>query len=66
MNRIILEQISRFDSFRFDEQSNSILNQNSVAKADIDQFLEIAHILDSNFISYDMTRTYDLKILGKR
>lgn len=62
----LLEEINRFDSFRFDKSTNSILNTQSIAKANIDQFLEIAHILDSNYISYEMTRSYDLKILGKR
>lgn len=62
----LLEEISKFDSFRFDESTNSIVNIQTVAHADIEQFLEIAHILDSNYISYKMTRSYDLVILGKR
>ena len=66
MSQNLKEQISQFSSFKFDEETNMILNQNSLAHADVDQFLEIMFILDSNFVKYDMTRTYDLKILGRR
>ncbi len=66
MSQNLKDQISGFSNFKFDEQTNMILNQNSLAHADVDQFLEIMYILDSNFVKYDMTRTYDLKILGRR
>lgn len=66
MSQNLKEQISQFSSFRFDEETNMVLNQNTLAYADVDQFLEIMFILDSNFVKYHMTRTYDLKILGRR
>lgn len=62
----LVEEINKFSSFRFDKDSNIILNTKGVAKADIEQFLELSHLLDSNFISYEMTTTFDLKIIGKR
>lgn len=66
MSEMIINEINRFNNYRYEPNSKRVINLKGVANADLDEFLEIAHLLDSNFIKYKFTTNIDIRILGKR
>lgn len=66
MSEILITEINRFNSYKYEPMTNRIVNLNGVSNADIDEFLEIAHILDANYIKYKFTTNIDIRILGKK
>ncbi len=61
MSRILLEKLGSFSDYRFDKNKYQIWQEDK--NADIEQFLNILNILDSNHISYEIVQNSRIKIL---
>ena len=66
MSEIIISKLSDFRNYRYEASTNRVVNLKGASNADLDEFLEIAHLLDSNFIKYKFTTNIDIRILGKK
>lgn len=66
MSEAILNELSTFQSYKYEPMTNRIVNLRGVTNADMDEFLAIAHILDSNFIKYKFSTNIDIRIIGKK
>lgn len=66
MSQHLINTINSFHNYKYDQHTKSVMNLRTSTTADIDEFLEISYILDSNYIKYKMTTNFDIRILGKR
>lgn len=66
MSDIVIKELSSFKNFEYIETRKSIVNLKDPVSADMDEFLEITHILDTNRIKYKFTTNVDIRILGKK
>lgn len=66
MSEMIINEIDEFSNYKYEPMTNRIVNLKSATNADLDEFLAIAHILDSNYIKYKFTTNIDIRILGKK
>ena len=65
MSEMIVNELNSFSSYRYEENTKRIVNLKGVMNADMDEFLAIAHLLDTNYIKYKFTTNIDIRILGK-
>lgn len=66
MSEMIISEINSFSSYKYEPMTKRVVNLNGVTNADLDEFLEIAHLLDSNHIKYKFTTNIDIRILGRK
>jgi len=66
MSLKIINEINKFSSYKFDESDYKIVNTRTQDMADIDEFLEIVHILDNHHVQFIMGKNYSIKILGRK
>jgi len=66
MSEILINEISGFSNYEYEPITKRIINLKGATNADLDEFLAIAHILDSNYIKYKFTTNIDIRILGKK
>lgn len=66
MAQHLINTINSFQNYKYDQHTKSVRNLKSSTNADIEEFLEISYILDSNYIKYKMTSNFDIRIIGKR
>lgn len=66
MSEIIVNKLNSFRNYKYEPVTNRIVNLKGATNADLDEFLAIAHILDSNFIKYKFSTNIDIRIIGKR
>ncbi len=65
MSEMVVNEIGKFNNFKYEPRTKQIVNLKGATNADLDEFLAIAHILDSNYIKYKFTTNIDIRILGK-
>jgi len=65
MSKILIEKLSGFKHYKFDDNNRNITNLNKT-DANINEFFEIIHLLDSKFVNYTLSNNFDISILGKR
>ncbi|PLY07804.1 MAG: hypothetical protein C0625_04355 [Arcobacter sp.] len=65
MSEMIVSELNSFNNYRYESNTKRIVNLKGASNADMDEFLAIAHILDSNYIKYKFTTNIDIRILGK-
>lgn len=66
MSEIIVNELANFNNYKYEAATNRVVNLKDISNADLDEFLQIAHLLDSNRIKYKFTTNIDIRILGKR
>lgn len=66
MSELLINEMNRFKNYKYEPITKRVVNLRGSSNADLDEFLEIAHLLDSNFIKYKFTTNIDIRILGKR
>ncbi len=66
MSEIIINKLNGFRNYKYEASTNRVVNLKEVSNADLEEFLEIAHFLDSNFIKYKFTTNIDIRILGRK
>jgi hypothetical protein len=59
----IIRAINNHKTFRFDSESKRVVNTRFQEDTDIEEFLNIQHILDNNRIKYQFDKNFDIKIL---
>ena len=65
MSTTLIKKLRNFENYSFDECSKNIINAN-IVDSDISEFLEIIHLLDSEFVEYNILNNFSIAILGKR
>ncbi|DAB31869.1 MAG TPA: hypothetical protein CFH79_06860 [Sulfurospirillum sp. UBA11407] len=63
MGNVVLEKLNHYKSFRYDTKTKSIVNLKSSEEIDIDEFLEIQHLLDVHRVSYRFEPKFIIRIL---
>jgi len=66
MSEVVINKLNNFRNYKYEPVSNRIINLKGATNADLDEFLAIAHILDSNYIKYKFSTNIDIRIIGKR
>ncbi|MGB6329284.1 MAG: hypothetical protein WBF48_10185 [Halarcobacter sp.] len=66
MSDMIVNELSSFNNYRYEADTNRVINLKGISNADLDEFLQIAHLLDTNRIKYKFTTNIDIRILGKK
>lgn len=66
MSEIVIDKLNSFSNYKYEPMTKRVVNLRGVTNADLDEFLAIAHILDTNHIKYKFTTNIDIRILGKR
>jgi len=61
----IIDEINNFQTFRFDINTNRIVNMRFQEETDIDEFLSIQYILDSHNILYRFDKNFDIQVISK-
>lgn len=65
MSQQLIDQISRFPSYRYDPSSGRIINLKEGQSSDIDAFLELQYILDSHRVRYRFEKNFQIHIIGQ-
>lgn len=66
MSEILINKLNSFNNYKYEPLTNRIINLKGATNADMDEFLAIANILDSNYIKYKFSTNIDIRIIGKR
>ncbi len=66
MSEMIIDEINSFSSYKYEPMTRRVINLKGVSNANLDEFLEIAHLLDLNHIKYKFTTNIDIRILGRK
>jgi hypothetical protein len=59
----VINAINNHKTFKFDRESKRVVNTRFQEDTDIEEFLNIQHILDNNRIKYRFDKNFDIKIL---
>ena len=59
----IINEINKFRTFKFDKQSNRIINLKPKGDVDIDEYLEIEFLLDNNYIKRSYAANFEIQII---
>lgn len=62
MKNNLIKELNKFDTFKYDQNSNKIINLKEALETNIDECLQISNILDCNYIDYEFTENIDIKI----
>ena len=60
----IINEINRYSSFRFCEENNRVINLKSKEDTNIDEFLDIQHLLDSSRVLHKFENNFEIQILA--
>ncbi len=63
MSQQTIKEINSSQTFRFDKESSRVVNLKSGEETDIEEFLHIQHILDSNRIRHKFEKNFEIKIV---
>ncbi len=63
MSQKIIDSINSFTTFKYDQHTKSVRNMQKASEANVDEFLSIMYILDSNLIQYKTTTNFDIRII---
>lgn len=61
----IINEINNFQTFKFDNNTNRIINMRFQEDTNIDEFLSIQHILDMNKVVYRFDKNFDIQVISK-
>lgn len=65
MSKFLIDQLNTFEHYDFDE-NNKHISTSHMSDADVSEFLEIIHLLDSKFVDYHILDNFSITLLGKR
>ncbi len=66
MSENLIAKLNSFNNYKYNHSLGKIINLKSAKDADLDEFLEIANILDRNFIKYSFSTNIDITIVKNR
>jgi hypothetical protein len=61
----IIKEINSFETFKFDNNTNRIINMRFQEETNIDEFLSIQHLLDTNKVMYKFDKNFDIQVVGR-
>ena len=59
----IIEKINQFNTYKFDEKTNKIVNLKGYEDTNIDEFLDIQFLLDTNRVMYYFKKHFEIQII---
>jgi len=65
MAQNVIDEINSFQTFKFDNNTNRIVNMRFQEETDIDEFLSIQYILDSHNIIYKFDKNFDIQVISR-
>lgn len=65
MSNILINKLNDFKNYEYDQTNKNIINLNK-SNADVNEFFEIIHLLDSKFVNYSILNDFNIDILSKR
>ena len=63
MGQKTIDEINNFTTFRFDTNSNRVINMRFQEDTNIDEFLDIQNILDKEKVLYKFDRNFDIQVI---
>jgi hypothetical protein len=63
MAESIINEINSYQTFKFDTNTKRIVNMKFQEDTNIDEFLSIQHLLDSNQVLYRFDKNFDIQVL---
>jgi len=65
MNDLLKYKINSFSTYTVDKNSTNIINTKSLKEVNVEDFLEISHVLDSSYFSYTIDQHLNFIDLDK-
>lgn len=62
MNTKVIDELKGFHTFKFDVETNRIINLKDSDTTSIDEFLMIQNILDNNRIIHSFEKNFNIKL----
>jgi hypothetical protein len=63
MAQNIIDEINKFSTFKFDKQTNRVVNLKSNDDTNIDEFLNIQFLLDTNRVKHNFEQNFEIQIV---
>lgn len=63
MCKSVVNKLNSFQNYKFDDKKKKVINLKNINNVDLDEFLEITYILDTNLVNYEMTREFEINII---
>lgn len=61
----IINEINNFQTFKFDNNTNRIVNMRFQEDTNIDEFLSIQHLLDTHKVLYRFDKNFDIQVIRR-
>ncbi len=65
MSNFLIDELNSFEHYNLDVNRRQISSR-KMSDADVSEFLEIIHLLDSKFVDYNILDNFNITILGKK
>ena len=65
MAQNVIDEINSFQTFKFDNNTNRIVNMRFQEETNIDEFLSIQYILDSHNVVYRFDKNFDIQVISR-
>ncbi len=64
MGQKTIDEINNFTTFKFDKNTNRVVNMKFQEETNIDEFLNIQNILDKNKVLYKFDKNFDIQVIS--
>ncbi len=64
MGQKTIDEINNFTTFKFDENTNRVVNMRFQEETNIDEFLNIQNILDHDKVLYRFDKNFDIQVIS--
>lgn len=65
MGQNVIDAINSFSTYKFDPYTKKVINKRLQDDTNIEEFLEIQHILDKNRVLYQFSKNFEIEIVSK-
>ena len=65
MSDLLIRRLNSFSTYEVDTNSTNIINTKTLEDVNLEEFLEISHILDSSYFSYGVDQHLNFIALDK-
>ncbi len=66
MSKHIIDKINSFNTFKYDVQTNRVVNLKNSEATNVDEFLDIQYLLDCNRVVYDFQKNFEIQIFSMK
>lgn len=66
MSEAVLKKLEKFTTFSIDKSNRTLHNIQPNHNSNIEELLEISHILDSSYLNYNFDQNLNIIVLGKK